>query len=126
MYLIDANVILEVLYKRGRWRRAASLLRKVKNGEATAYILHFTVHGISAVLGKPELVSRLVREMLTWRGLGIIETSLDEELAAAEKAVHMGLDFDDGLHYYAAKKRGLTIVSYDKDFDATDVKRVEP
>lgn len=126
MYLIDANIILEVLYKRERWQQAASFLERVKKGEATAYILHFTIHGISAILGKPELVSKLIAEVSSWRGLQVIATSLDEELAAAEKAVNMGLDFDDGLQYYAAKKRGLTIISYDEDFDKTDIKRKEP
>ncbi|GBC71103.1 hypothetical protein HRbin02_00881 [Candidatus Calditenuaceae archaeon HR02] len=126
MYLIDANVILEVLYKRERWQQTASFLERVKKGEETAYILHFTVHAISAILGEPELVSKLIIEISSWRGLGIISTSLDEELAAAEKAIRIGLDFDDGLHYYAAKKRGLTIISYDRDFDNTDIKRLEP
>ena len=32
----------------------------------------------------------------------------------------------DGLHYYVAKKLGAMIVSYDKDFDGLDVKRLEP
>lgn len=58
--------------------------------------------------------------------MGIIETSLEEEFAASEKAMHIGLDFDDALHYYAAKKRKLIIVSYDKDFDKTDLARREP
>ncbi|BAJ50787.1 conserved hypothetical protein [Candidatus Caldarchaeum subterraneum] len=126
MYLIDANVILEVLYKREKWQKAASFLERVKKGETTAYILHFTLHGISVILGKPELVSKLIIEISSWRGLGVIATSLDEELAAAEKAIHIGLDFDDGLQYYVAKKRGLTIMSYDSDFDNTDIKRIEP
>ncbi|GBC69033.1 hypothetical protein HRbin01_00724 [archaeon HR01] len=126
MYLIDANVILEVLYKREKWQQAAGFLERVKRGEAAAYVLHFTLHGISAILGKPELVSKLIIEISSWRGLGIITTSLDEELAAAEKATYIGLDFDDGLQYYAAKKRGLTIISYDSDFDNTDIKRIEP
>lgn len=59
-------------------------------------------------------------------GLEVIATSLDEELAASEKAIHIGLDFDDGLQYYVAMKRWLTIVSYDGDFDNTDIKRLEP
>ncbi|MEM0348864.1 MAG: PIN domain-containing protein [Candidatus Caldarchaeum sp.] len=126
MYLIDANILLEVLYKREKWQQAASFLERVKKGEETAYILHFTLHGISAILGKPELVSKLIAEVSSWRGLQVIATSLDEELAAAEKAVNMGLDFDDGLQYYAAKKRGLTIISYDEDFDKTDIKKIEP
>ena len=94
MHLINADIILEFLYKREKWRQAADFLNKVKSGETTAYILLLTIHSISAILGKPELISKLIREILTWRGLGIIATNLDEELAAAEKAEHIGLDFD--------------------------------
>jgi len=126
MYLIDANIVLEVLYKLERWQEAANFLNKVKRGEITAYMLHFTIHAISAILGKPAPVSRFIREITTWRGLGIIETSLEEEFAASENAINIGLDFDDALHYYAAKKRKLTIVSYHKDFDRTDLDRKEP
>ncbi len=45
---------------------------------------------------------------------------------AAELAFKVGLDFDDGLHYYYAKKIGLKLISFDKDFDKTDIKRLEP
>jgi len=35
------------------------------------------------------------------------------------------LDFDDGLHYYVAKKLDAAIVSYDRDFNGVEgVKRV--
>ncbi|MCD6469816.1 PIN domain-containing protein [Candidatus Bathyarchaeota archaeon] len=37
------------------------------------------------------------------------------------------LDFYDALQYYLAKKLGAeAIVSYDKHFDATDIRRKEP
>ncbi len=126
MYLIDANIILEVLYKRKRWKESLNFLNAVKKGSISAYILHFTLHGISAILGKPALVSKFLAEILSWRGLSIVNLSVDEELAAAEIAEKVGLDFDDGLHYYLARKMRVPIVSFDKDFDKTDVRRLEP
>lgn len=126
MYLIDGNVILEVLYKRSRWKEAYRFLNAVKRGDISAYILHFTIHGISAILGKPDLVSRFLSEIRLWRGLVIVDLSVDEELSAAELADRVGLDFDDGLQYYFAKKRRVPIVSFDKDFDRTDIERLEP
>ncbi len=47
-------------------------------------------------------------------------------LVACELASRVGLDFDDGLQYYYAKKLGASIISFDKDFDKTDLKRLEP
>jgi len=126
MYLIDANVVLEILYKRDKWKDCYIFLNKVKEGDVRAHILHFTLHGISAILGKPELASKFLSEILTWRGLAVVDLTVEEELIASELASRVGLDFDDGLQYYCAKKLGLVIVSFDKDFDKTDVKRVEP
>lgn len=126
MYLIDANIILEVLYKRDRWRESYEFLNAVKKGDIQAYILHFTIHGISAILGKPDIVAKFLSELSTWKGLIIADLSIEEEKAAAEIAKNIDLDFDDGLHYYFAKKKNILIVSFDKDFDKTDINRIEP
>ena len=124
--MVDANVFLELLYKRDRWRECRDFLNKVKAGAIKSHVLHFTLHGISAIFGDPKLVSRFLSEIATWRGLTVIDLSIDEEVVASELANSAGLDFDDGLQYYYAKKAGLQIVSFDRDFDKTDVKRVEP
>ena len=126
MYLIDANIILELLYKRARWKECYEFLNKVKAGVVRSYILHFTIHGISAILGEPKLISKLLSEIAKWNGLTIVDLSLEEELMASEMAGNVGLDFDDGLQYYYAKKAELQIVSFDEEFDKTDIKRVEP
>ena len=126
MFLIDANIILEVLYKRARWRESYELLNAVKKGLLTAYVLHFTLHGISAILGKPELVRGFLSEVTVWKGLIIAYLTLEEELTATSLAERVGLDFDDGLQYYFALKKKVPIISFDKDFDKTDVERLEP
>ena len=39
----------------------------------------------------------------------------------------IGLDFDDTLQYYVAKKLGVdALVSFDKHFDKVDIRRLEP
>ncbi|AFA39861.1 putative nucleic acid-binding protein, contains PIN domain [Pyrobaculum oguniense TE7] len=126
MYLIDANVFLELLYRRQRWAESYRFLEKVKSGEVRGYVLQFAVHGVSAILAKPELVEIFLSEIATWRGLEIVKSDLGDEIEAARAATRVGLDFDDGLHYNYAKKLGVPIVSFDRDFDKTDVKRLEP
>lgn len=126
MLVIDANIVLEVLYRRSRWKESKELLDRIKRGELSACMLQFAVHGISVMLGKPELVSTFLREILSWRGLEVRDLSVEEEVVAAELAREVGLDFDDGLHYYLAKKVGAAIVSFDKDFDDLDMRRLEP
>jgi predicted nucleic acid-binding protein len=126
MYLIDANIILEVLYKRSRWKECYESLNKVKAGKIKAYILHLTFHGISAILGKPEIVVKFLSEILSWRGLYVVDFFLEEEIIASEQAIKLNLDFDDGLQYYYANKAGIKIISFDKDFDKTNIQRIEP
>ncbi|MCE4613124.1 MAG: PIN domain-containing protein [Desulfurococcales archaeon] len=126
MYLVDANVVLEVLYKRSRWEESYRLLNAVKEGSLRVYMLHYAIHGISSILGAPDLVAELLSELLSWKGLTVADLALEEELAASRMARNVGLDFDDGLHYYFAKSRGVPIVSFDKDFDKTDITRLEP
>jgi predicted nucleic acid-binding protein len=36
------------------------------------------------------------------------------------------LDFDDTLHYFVATKIPATLISFDRGFDKTDLKRIEP
>ena len=41
-------------------------------------------------------------------------------------ANNYNLDFDDAYQYVAAEKNSLELISFDKDFDKTDLKRKEP
>jgi len=60
-------------------------------------------------------------------GISIYNTSLDDGIAAAMLMNKIGLDFDDALQYYIAKKLGAeAIISYDKHFDRSDMTRKEP
>ncbi|GIV19455.1 MAG: hypothetical protein KatS3mg023_1206 [Armatimonadota bacterium] len=36
------------------------------------------------------------------------------------------LDFDDAYHYVAAERFGLQLVSFDRDFDQTPLRRLHP
>jgi len=72
--------------------------------------------------GELRLASRILRELASWRGLSVTDLPLEEEALAADLAEKVGLDFDDGLHYYAAKKLEAAIDGYDGDFEGLDVR----
>lgn len=126
MYLLDANVVLEVLYKRRRWRESHQFLKLVNRGRIDVAMLHFTLHAIIALLKDPKTAHRFLSEASKWRGLQVVELSPEEEAIALRLAGDVGLDVDDGLHYYYAKKVGIPIVSFDRDFDKVDIERLEP
>jgi len=60
----------------------------------------------------------------------VYDSSPAEDLAAlafTKKAdAQFQLDFDDALHYATAQKHTLTLVSFDHDFDRTDLARKTP
>ncbi len=70
-------MVLEVLYKRSRWRESYRLLNAVKNGSIRAYMLHHAIHGISAILGSPSLVAKFLSELPSWRGLIVVNLGGD-------------------------------------------------
>ena len=43
-----------------------------------------------------------------------------------EIASQYNLDFDDAYQYYLAETENLQLISFDSDFDKTDIKRKEP
>ena len=60
------------------------------------------------------------------QGAQIYQTELAEEKEIAGLTQTINLDFDDTLQYFVAKKLDAVLVSFDRDFDKTDLKRVEP
>ena len=46
--------------------------------------------------------------------------------SVADRAQKFSLDFDDAYQYVAAEKYGLAIISFDADFDRTDLERKTP
>ena len=127
MILLDTNIFLELLLDQKRAGECEGLLELVSKGQAEATVTHFTVHAVEAILRDAEGLATFLRNLEHSVGLTIYDTSLTEEMAAALMSQKIGLDFDDALQYYAAKKLGVdALVSFDEHFDKLDLRRVEP
>ncbi len=129
MYLLDTNIFLEVLLDRGRAGECEELLGKLEAGELTGLLTSFGLHSVAVVLERLKGLDayKLFLETITrLNGLLFYSTSPSEEIEVCGLAKETGLDFDDALHYYVAKKFDLDIVSFDKHFDGKGIKRVEP
>ena len=131
--LIDANVILEFLLAQPHQDESLSLLKLTSNGSVTAFVMSYAVHSIEYILyreGNLTALRTFLELLQSSLGLTIYESSPTEDLAAltfTKKAdAQFQLDFDDALHYATAKKHALTLVSFDHDFDATDLARKIP
>jgi predicted nucleic acid-binding protein len=131
--LIDANVILEFLLAQPRQHECLALLKRTSNGSVTAFVMSYAVHSIEYILyreGKLTALRHFLELLQSSVGLTIYESSPTEDLAALaftkKEDATFQLDFDDALHYATAKKHNLTLVSFDHDFDRTDLARKTP
>jgi predicted nucleic acid-binding protein len=131
--LIDANVILEFLLGRPRQDECVALLQLTSEGTVTAFVMSYAVHSIKYMLYREGNLTALRTFLQLFQssvGLTMYDSSPAEDLAAlaftkkAEAAFQ--LDFDDALHYATAKKHSLALVTFDHDFDRTDLLRTAP
>ena len=130
MILIDTNIFLEVLLQQDRYKECELLLERVRAGELKAAVSRFSIYSIELIMaryGRLKELKTFLTLLSTFRGLIVISTTLTDDLHALEVMERFNLDFDDALHYYLVKKYRLDgIVSFDRHFDKTDIKRLEP
>ena len=130
MYLIDTNIFLEVLLAREKKEECLSLLRKIEDNEVKASTTSFTIHSIEVImanLGKVNELGIFLGNIEELKGLSIYYTTIAEERESLEIMEQAGLDFDDALQTYVAKKLGAEMVSFDKHFDKVKgLKRLRP
>ncbi len=125
--LVDTNIFLEVLLAQARSDEARELLAKTDTHDL--FISDFSLHSIGLILlrrGKPDAFRDFLSDMVTTAGTSVALLHPDEMEAVADHAAAFNLDFDDAYRYAAAEKYGLTIVSFDRDFDRTPRGRSEP
>jgi len=127
MLLVDTNIFLELFLGQEKAEECEKFLHKISSGELEAIVSKFTIHAIEAVLNESGLILAFLRNVQGSLGLNVYETSIEDEMAASMLMDKIKLDFDDTIQYYLAKKLGVeAIVSYDRHFDKTDVRRREP
>lgn len=127
MFLIDTNVWLELLLEQDKAGDVRQFLQAIE-GRLLA-ITDFSVYSIGIIL------TRLKKDVLfedflsdTIEDSGVKRIYLDstdlKKLLAVRK--RFNLDFDDAYQYVSAEKYGLTLISFDSDFDRTERGRKLP
>jgi len=124
LILLDTNFFL---LEQKRAAECENLLDLVSKRQMEATVTHFAVHAVEAAIEDMKSLATFLSNLERSVGLSIYDTSLPDEMAAALISRRVGLDFDDTLQYYVAKKLGVdAVVSFDEHFDKSDVRRVEP
>jgi hypothetical protein len=123
---VDTNVWLELLLGQERLDECKEFFQNVDTNLIALYEFSFYSIGI--------ILFRLNKDELFEDFLDDIENSFISKIKLENKDVKYllqvrkkyNLDFDDAYQYVVAEKYDLTIISFDSDFDRTELKRKTP
>ena len=119
--LIDTNIVLEVMLEQARAEEARALL--TRTGEHELFISDYSLHSIGLLLFRRkqlQVFRQFLNDMVFHAGLMVAYLPVEDMVSVIEAAQRFNLDFDDAYQYAAAERYGLTIVSFDADFDRTE------
>jgi len=125
--LIDTNIFLEVILEQEKAKEAQALLSQVEKHEF--FISDYSLHSIGLLLFRRrqhEVFRRFLEDMILEAGVTVIALAAQEMEDIIQIAQRFGLDFDDAYQYAVAGRYGLTIISFDSDFDRTERGRRAP
>jgi uncharacterized protein len=127
MYLLDTNIWLERLLDQQQSDVVRQLLERVPPGQLC--ISDFALHSIALALTRRDRQAafvRLVQDILIDGGVRLIRLQPEDLQAVVKNMEEQRLDYDDAYQYVAAGKYDLILVSFDRDFDATERGRQTP
>jgi predicted nucleic acid-binding protein len=127
MYLLDTNIWLERLLAQDQAEMVGQLLDTVPAEQLL--MSDFTLHSMGVILGRlgeSEVFVRFVQDVLIDGPVALAGLSP----AAMQRVVAVmdshRLDFDDAYQYVVAEREEAVIVSFDNDFDRTELGRQTP
>jgi uncharacterized protein len=124
--LLDTNIILEILLGQPKAAIAQRFINSQKKNSLVLSNFSFDSIGLKLYWAKRT-------QDLSQFGLDLKAASIDilalepQDLGTLANNIQTWkLDFDDAYQYTLAKKLQLSLVSFDADFDRTDLKRIIP
>ena len=86
----------------------------------------YTIEIIMLVNNKQEPLTKFINFLSAYNNIRILSTDLNEDKEIVKISDKYKLDFDDSLHFYISQRYNLKLISFDRHFDKTPVKRLEP
>jgi len=125
-YLIDTNIWLEALLEQEKSEEVIKFLG-MHEGKLLA-ISDFSLHSIILILSKFKEfdTAKIFLEDILYSEVNVLHVEIAELKKLIDIIKMHNIDFDDSYQYYIAKKYNLELVSFDKDFDKTDIIRKTP
>jgi predicted nucleic acid-binding protein len=120
MYLLDTNIILELLLDQEQADRVAQFLNQA--APASLHLSEFSLYSLGVILirlKRHEAFIQAVEDLLLSGIVGLLRLEVQDMPKVAETAQTFALDFDDAYQYVTAEKYDLALLSFDNDFDRT-------
>lgn len=128
MYLIDTNIFLEILLDQEKSEECQNLLSGITQSDIPFYVSSFALHSVEVIMARNNKIKELTSLLsdISTSRIMRLDSNTNDELKALEIIGKLKLDFDDSLQFVLCKKYNLKLVSFDRHFDKTPVKRIEP
>ena len=120
MYLLDTNIILELLLDQEQADQVAQFL--IQAPPASLHISEFSLYSLGVILVRLKHYDTFVRavdDLMVSGSIGLVRLEVQDMVRVAQAAQTFGLDFDDAYQYIAAEQHDLGLLSFDQDFDRT-------
>ena len=127
MYLLDTNIWLERLLNQAKAAEVKQLLDALDSSELA--LSDFSLHSICVILGRSQklaLLDQFTTDLFIQGRVALLTLSGADTPTVTTAMQTQRLDFDDAYQYVLAKRGNLTFVSFDTDFDRTDLPRQTP
>jgi len=127
MYLVDTNVWLERLLDQEKSCEVGRFLDQIFSDQL--FITDFSFHSIGIVLSRLNCLDaflQFVRDAFIDGNVSIVRLSPEDMAKVVDAMQKFNLDFDDAYQYVVAERYGLTVISFDADFDRTERGRKTP
>ena len=115
MFLVDTNIILEILLKQDKRKKCRKFL---DDNIGNIHITDFSLHSIGLILfryNKEDNFRKFVGDFIPNARILSLPPRLYGDIVDIKK--NLSLDFDDAYQYMIAKYYELKIVTMDKDFE---------
>jgi uncharacterized protein len=126
-YLVDTNVWLERLLDQEKSIIASKFFDTIQTD--SIFVSDFSIHSIGVILSrlkKYDIFEKIINDLFINGRIELLSLDSSELLDVVENIQKFKLDFDDAYQFTVAQKYDLTIVTFDKDFNAKGIKKQAP
>ena len=127
MYLVDTNVWLERLLDQERSSEVGQFLGAISSDELL--ITDFSLHSVGIILCRLDRRAtylEFLNDLFVNGQVTLVSVPPGTMHRLVKVIDHFSLDFDDAYQYVAAEQFAAEMVSFDTDFDHTDLGRSSP